>query len=83
MLTDSDFMSIPVAHLPVLRALIDRLGIHAIGSAGAMEDSRGRRSRQGTPGNKWLHSGPVASAPSVRRTCSPAGPYRRLPGLGG
>ncbi len=30
MLTDADFRSIPVAHLPVLRALIDRLGIHQI-----------------------------------------------------
>lgn len=30
MLTDSDYQAIPVAHLPVLRALIDQLGIHAI-----------------------------------------------------
>ncbi len=30
MLTDADFESIPVAHLPVLRALIDQLGIHEI-----------------------------------------------------
>ncbi len=30
MLTDPDFLSIPVAHLPVLRALIDQLGIHSI-----------------------------------------------------
>jgi transposase len=30
MFTDSDLQAVPVAHLPVLRALIDQLGIHEI-----------------------------------------------------